>query len=61
MIVREALLREPGLHWHDYGKSARPGRKLGHLTLCETTTKARDRRALKVLSRVDRETWLAIR
>jgi len=23
----------PGLHWHDYGKAARPGRKIGHATL----------------------------
>ena len=61
MPARDPLLREPGLHWHDYGKSARPGRKLGHLTLCEGTAKSRDRRAFRVLSRVDRETWLAIR
>jgi 5-(carboxyamino)imidazole ribonucleotide synthase len=27
------LLAMPGLHWHDYGKQARPGRKLGHATL----------------------------
>jgi len=27
------LLRIPGLHLHDYGKSERPGRKLGHATL----------------------------
>jgi 5-(carboxyamino)imidazole ribonucleotide synthase len=26
-------LTVPGLHWHDYGKSARPGRKVGHATL----------------------------
>ena len=30
---REALLRFPGLHLHDYGKSARPLRKVGHCTL----------------------------
>jgi len=29
----QELLSIPGLHWHDYGKSARPGRKLGHATL----------------------------
>lgn len=23
----------PGLHWHDYGKQARPGRKVGHANL----------------------------
>jgi 5-(carboxyamino)imidazole ribonucleotide synthase len=28
-----AVLREPGGHWHDYGKSAREGRKVGHATL----------------------------
>jgi 5-(carboxyamino)imidazole ribonucleotide synthase len=61
MPTREPLLREAGLHWHDYGKTARPGRKLGHLTICDKTAKSRDRRALKVLSRVDRETWLALR
>jgi 5-(carboxyamino)imidazole ribonucleotide synthase len=27
------VLREPGGYWHDYGKSARPGRKVGHATL----------------------------
>jgi 5-(carboxyamino)imidazole ribonucleotide synthase len=61
MPTREPLLREAGLHWHDYGKTARPGRKLGHLTICDQTAKSRDRRAMKVLSRVDRETWLALR
>jgi len=58
---RDALLREPGQHWHDYGKTARPGRKLGHITLAETTARTRDQRALKVLQRVDRATWIAIR
>jgi 5-(carboxyamino)imidazole ribonucleotide synthase len=61
MPARVPLLREAGLHWHDYGKSARPGRKLGHLTLCEETAKSRDRRAFKALARVDRETWRAVR
>ena len=27
------LLREAGGHWHDYGKEARAGRKVGHATL----------------------------
>jgi 5-(carboxyamino)imidazole ribonucleotide synthase len=61
MPTREPLLKEAGLHWHDYGKSARPGRKLGHVTICDDTARARDRRAFKVLSKVDRETWLAVR
>lgn len=28
-----AVLTEPGGHWHDYGKTARSGRKVGHATL----------------------------
>jgi 5-(carboxyamino)imidazole ribonucleotide synthase len=27
------VLREAGGHWHDYGKEARAGRKVGHATL----------------------------
>ena len=27
----------PGLHWHDYGKAPRPGRKIGHATLSADT------------------------
>lgn len=27
------LLKAPDLHWHDYGKDPRPGRKVGHATL----------------------------
>jgi len=27
-----AVLREPLGHWHDYGKTPRPGRKVGHAT-----------------------------
>jgi len=30
---RDRLLGIPGVHWHDYGKAARPGRKIGHATL----------------------------
>ncbi len=29
----QALLAIPGVHLHDYGKQARPGRKIGHITL----------------------------
>ncbi len=27
----------PGVHWHDYGKQPRPGRKIGHATLTAGT------------------------
>jgi 5-(carboxyamino)imidazole ribonucleotide synthase len=30
---RNRALEVPGLHWHDYGKSARAGRKVGHATI----------------------------
>jgi 5-(carboxyamino)imidazole ribonucleotide synthase len=29
-----AALAVEDVHWHDYGKSARPGRKVGHATVC---------------------------
>jgi 5-(carboxyamino)imidazole ribonucleotide synthase len=55
------LLAEPGLHLHDYGKEPRAGRKVGHLTVVESTAAARDRRAGTLLQRLDRETWLSFR
>ncbi len=33
MPALEQALQIPGLHWHDYGKKPRPGRKIGHATL----------------------------
>jgi 5-(carboxyamino)imidazole ribonucleotide synthase len=46
------LLSESGLHWHDYGKDARQGRKLGHCTLVESSARARTARAAKLLRRL---------
>jgi 5-(carboxyamino)imidazole ribonucleotide synthase len=40
---RASLLGLPGVHLHDYGKAARPGRKLGHCTVVAPTAGARDR------------------
>jgi 5-(carboxyamino)imidazole ribonucleotide synthase len=31
--ARDEALTIPGLHWHEYGKAPRPGRKIGHATL----------------------------
>lgn len=53
---RAGLLRLPDLHWHEYGKTARPGRKLGHLTLLAATATARDRLARQVLRQIDPDT-----
>jgi len=33
MPSRDAVLAIPGAHLHDYGKSPRRGRKLGHVTV----------------------------
>ena len=53
MPDRTRLLAEPGLYMHDYGKQPRPGRKLGHLTIVESTARKADQRATKLMRRVD--------
>jgi 5-(carboxyamino)imidazole ribonucleotide synthase len=53
MPDKTSLLGEPGLHLHDYGKTPRPGRKLGHLTIVEPTAKAADLRSTRLLRRID--------
>ena len=52
MPAREALLEQVGLHYHDYGKQPRPGRKLGHCTLVEDNATGRDRRARRLLAQL---------
>jgi 5-(carboxyamino)imidazole ribonucleotide synthase len=52
MPPRPALLAEPGLHVHDYGKQPRPGRKLGHCTLVAPSAVSRDRQARRLLTRL---------
>jgi 5-(carboxyamino)imidazole ribonucleotide synthase len=42
MPDRAVVLGIPGAHLHDYGKEARPGRKLGHVTV-----RAADERTLE--------------
>ena len=52
MPDRGALLAIEGLAFHDYGKQARPGRKLGHCTIIRQYARERDqalRRALKLI------------
>ena len=38
----EAVLAIEGAHYHDYGKTARPNRKLGHCTVVRPTAAERD-------------------
>ena len=52
MPDRGALLAIDGLAFHDYGKQARAGRKLGHCTIIRQHARERDqalRRALKLI------------
>jgi 5-(carboxyamino)imidazole ribonucleotide synthase len=52
MPPRDALLGIPGLHWHDYGKEPRPGRKIGHCTIVAGSAVERDRLVRKVLRKM---------
>jgi 5-(carboxyamino)imidazole ribonucleotide synthase len=50
MPERASVLGVPGAHLHDYGKEPRPGRKLGHVTVCaadEATLEERLRAVLR--------------
>jgi 5-(carboxyamino)imidazole ribonucleotide synthase len=50
MPDRDVVLALPGVHLHDYGKTPRPGRKLGHCTIVAAAARDRDR----LLRRVER-------
>jgi 5-(carboxyamino)imidazole ribonucleotide synthase len=43
------MLLQPGLHWHDYRKEPRHGRKLGHCTIVESTAARRNARVKQLL------------
>lgn len=49
---RDAILALPGVHWHDYGKEPRPGRKIGHCTVVAAGAVERDRLVRKVLRKL---------
>ena len=54
MPERDRVLALPGVHYHDYGKAPRPGRKVGHCTIVAATAAERDRlvnRVQKLLPR----------
>jgi 5-(carboxyamino)imidazole ribonucleotide synthase len=52
---RAAVLGAVDAHWHDYGKQARPGRKVGHATLCGLDAKTLAERVDGVARRLDRQ------
>ena len=45
---RDAILAIPGAHLHDYGKSARRGRKVGHVTVTAPDDATRAERVARV-------------
>jgi 5-(carboxyamino)imidazole ribonucleotide synthase len=49
------VLRESDAHWHDYGKSPRAGRKVGHATLCAENAPALGERLARVAAALGRE------
>jgi len=54
-----AVLGEPGGHWHDYGKSPRSGRKVGHATLRAATEESLASTLARVGSALGRESQVA--
>jgi 5-(carboxyamino)imidazole ribonucleotide synthase len=48
MPDRDRAMSVPGVHWHDYGKEPRPGRKIGHATLTAATADELKKNASKV-------------
>ena len=54
-----AVLAQPRAHWHDYGKSPRAGRKVGHATLCADSTRELKERLARVARVLGREAQAA--
>jgi 5-(carboxyamino)imidazole ribonucleotide synthase len=50
MPDRDAVLRVPGAHLHDYGKEPRPGRKLGHVTVTAPDARTLEERLAQLQS-----------
>jgi 5-(carboxyamino)imidazole ribonucleotide synthase len=53
MPQRDRLLAIDGLAYHDYGKTPRPGRKLGHCTILKGSAKERDAALANALKLID--------
>ncbi|MFK8017345.1 MAG: 5-(carboxyamino)imidazole ribonucleotide synthase [Gammaproteobacteria bacterium] len=49
MPDRDAIMKIPGAHYHDYGKTPRPGRKIGHCTVVSATELERDAALKQIL------------
>ncbi|HEY0335506.1 MAG TPA: 5-(carboxyamino)imidazole ribonucleotide synthase [Stenotrophomonas sp.] len=55
----DAFLKVPGGHWHDYGKRARDGRKVGHATLRADTPVALSQALCRVGQALGRQEQVA--
>jgi 5-(carboxyamino)imidazole ribonucleotide synthase len=53
MPDRDSLLKIDGLAYHDYGKTPRPGRKLGHCTILKRLPKERDKALSNTLKSIE--------
>ncbi|HEX7769354.1 MAG TPA: 5-(carboxyamino)imidazole ribonucleotide synthase, partial [Dokdonella sp.] len=53
------VLAEPRAHWHDYGKTPRAGRKVGHATLCANDAAEMIERLQRIGAALGRETQVA--
>jgi len=49
------VLRVVDGHWHDYGKQPRPGRKVGHATVCATDAQSMAQRLADLAGALERE------
>ncbi|NII71586.1 5-(carboxyamino)imidazole ribonucleotide synthase [Dyella sp. SG562] len=49
------VLRAVDGHWHDYGKQPRPGRKVGHATVCATDAQSMAQRLADLAGALERE------
>ncbi|HZX70577.1 MAG TPA: ATP-grasp domain-containing protein, partial [Rhodanobacter sp.] len=56
---RSAVLKTADAHWHDYGKQARPGRKVGHATVCAPDADQLAARLAGMAASLERETQVA--
>jgi 5-(carboxyamino)imidazole ribonucleotide synthase len=54
-----AVLSEPGGHWHDYGKQAREGRKVGHATFRAESAEALSAALDRVATALGRQAQVA--
>ncbi|WP_426700396.1 5-(carboxyamino)imidazole ribonucleotide synthase [Rhodanobacter sp. Col0626] len=53
------VLRAVDAHWHDYGKQARPGRKVGHATVCAPDAGQLVAKLADIAAALKRETQVA--